>query len=341
MPDGKHLLVIFHDLSSDWNGQVGEIATAAGTLHRITNDLNAYSNSTLGVTADGKRLVAIQITPEGGVYTLGSEANAMPSLKQIDNHADYGVAWLPDGRLLSLDYDGHIAVMNGDGSNRSIVYQQHLPMGGLAACSDGQHALFAMTNQSTKAFNIWRLDLQSGSVTTLTQGKFDQSPNCSPDAKNFIYTTVDKGRRVLMQMPLMGGTAHRVSDRLADFGVYSPDGQQIAALMPEGTGVNFRAVIGIIPAQGGLPVKSFPPARSMSTAFQFSADGQSLYYGINERGVSNMVMQRIGEKTAALQTTFKDLTIYGYSYDWKNKRLAIARGRNNTDIVLLTQQQTQ
>ena len=40
-------------------------------------------------------------------------------------------------------------------------------------------------------------------------------------------------------------------------------------------------------------------------------------------------------------TNFNDLTIYGYDYDWKNKRLAIARGRSNTDVVLLTQQQVQ
>ncbi len=48
MPDSKHLVLIFHDVSSDWNGQVGEIAIAAGKLHRITNDLNSYSNLTLG-----------------------------------------------------------------------------------------------------------------------------------------------------------------------------------------------------------------------------------------------------------------------------------------------------
>ena len=65
-PDGEHLVLIFHDLSSDWNGQVGEIAIAAGKLHRITNDLNSYSNLTLGITKDGKQLVAIQITPQVG-----------------------------------------------------------------------------------------------------------------------------------------------------------------------------------------------------------------------------------------------------------------------------------
>jgi hypothetical protein len=144
-----------------------------------------------------------------------------------------------------------------------------------------------------------------------------------------------------MEMPLTGGNAKQLSDRIVDFGVVSPDGQQIAALVSEGTGVNFRAMFAIFPAQGGLPVKTFPPVRSISNIFQYSADGQSLYYPVTERGVSNMVTQPIGSKTAMPVSAFNDLTIYGYDYDWKNKRLALARGRSNTDIVLLTQQQVQ
>ena len=340
MPDGKHLLVIFHDISSDWNGQVGEVAIAAGKLHRITNDLNAYSINTLSVTSDGKQLIAVQITPEAGVFTMASDANPA-SLKQIDNHEDVGVRWLPDGRLLAMDYNGQIAVMNADGSNRAIVFQQHLPMNGLSVCSDGQHALFNMPNQQTKALNIWRLDLQSGSVTALTKGKIDQNPSCAPDSKSFLYTTFDKGKQVLMEMPLNGGQPKQISQRLSEFGIYSPDAQQIAALVIEGTGLNSVPAVGIFPRQGGLPVKTFPTARSIVGYFQYSADGQSLFYPMAERGVSNMAMQTIGSSTVTPQTHFDKYTIYGFDYDWKNKRLALARGRNNTDVVLLTQTQTQ
>ena len=74
LPDSEHLVFIFHDASSDWNGQVGEVAIAAGKLHRITNDLNSYSNLTLGITRDGKQLVAIQITPQAGVYIMSSDS---------------------------------------------------------------------------------------------------------------------------------------------------------------------------------------------------------------------------------------------------------------------------
>ena len=340
-PDGKHLLVIFHDISSDWNGQVGEIAVAAGKLHRITNDLNAYSNLTLSLTSDGKQLIAIQITPEAGVFTMSAAANATDSLKQIDDHRDVSVRWLPDGRLMTIDYDGHIAVMNADGSNRSILYQEHLPMGGLSVCPDGQNALFYMPAKDTKAINVWKLEVQSGAVTALTKGSIDQNPICSPDSKNFLYASVQQGRQLLMEMPLAGGQAKQIGDKTTNFGVFSPDGQQIAALIGEGTGINYRALIAILPAQGGLAVKTFPPARSISNFFQYSADGQALYYPVTERGVSNMVMQPIGSATVTPQTRFDKFTIYGYDYDWKNKRLALARGRNNTDAVLLTQQQGQ
>ena len=88
-------------------------------------------------------------------------------------------------------------------------------------------------------------------------------------------------------------------------------------------------------------MKSFPLERAISNRMQYSADGQSLYYPITQKGVSNMVKQQVGSNGSTLVTNFDDLTIYGYSYDWKNQKLALARGRNNYDIVLLTQQQGQ
>ena len=341
MPDNKHLILIFHDVSSDWNGQVGEIAIAAGKLHRITNDLSSYSNLTLGVTRDGKQLVAVQITPQAGIYTMGADPKASLEAKQVDNHGDIGVGWLPDGRLVTLDYDSHVSLMNADGSNRSIVYQERLPMSGLSVCPDGVNALFSMPNKETKALNIFRLNLQSGAASAVTKGKVDQNASCSPDSKFFLYTSFDQGKQLLWEMPINGGEARKLSGKVTNFGVFSPDGQQVAAMTQEGTGVNFRAMIDILPAQGGLPVKSFPPMRGISNFFQYSADGQSLYYPVTLKGVSNIVMQPVGATSFTQATGFKEFTIYGYSYDWKSKRLAVARGRSNTDVVLLTQQSPQ
>jgi hypothetical protein len=100
-------------------------------------------------------------------------------------------------------------------------------------------------------------------------------------------------------------------------------------------------MIEILPAQGGLPVKTFPPIPAISNIYQFSPDGKFLYYPVTAKGVSNMLAQTVGEKNVTPMTNFNDLLIYGYDYDWKNKRLAVSRGRSNTDVVLLSQQQAQ
>ena len=339
MPDGQHLLLIFHDITSEWNGQVGEVSLSGRKLHRITNDLSSYSNFTLGVTKDGKQLIAVQNTPDSGVYalSLGADGNSTP--KQVDNHGDINVGWLPDGRLVTLDYDGHISTMNADGSSRNVIYQQNLPMQGLTVCPDGAHAFLGMPNRDTKAINIFRLDLQSGTATAVTNGKVEQNPVCSPDSKFFLYTKLENGRQLLMEMPVGGGEAKQLTDKIVNFGVISPDGKQIAALGVEGQGANAKPMIEILPSQGGLPVKSFPPSRFISGLFQYSADGQSLCYPITEKGVSNILMQPIAGGPSSLVTNFDDLVLYGYDFDWKNKELVVARGRTNSDVVLITSSQ--
>ena len=340
-PDGRNLILIFHNTSTDWNGQVGEISLSGGILHRITNDLNSYSNLTLGITKDATQLIAIQNTPEVAAYTMNLEGKVNPSATQVDNHGDVNVAWLPDGRLVTLDNTSHIAIMNADGSSRNVIFQEQLPMGGLSVCPDGANALFYMPNKETDAINIWRLDLQNGRATVATHGKLDQNAFCSPDSKFFLYMTLENGRRRLMQMPISGGEAKQLSDKLVEIAAISPDGKQIATLASEGAGANARGMIEMIPAQGGLPVKSFFPSRSLSSPLQFSSDGQALYYAVTEKGVSNIVTQPITGEEPRPVTNFTDLFIYGFNYDWKNKKLAVARGKPNNDIVLIRQQQAQ
>jgi serine/threonine protein kinase/Tol biopolymer transport system component len=342
LPDGEHLVLIFHDLSSDWNGQVGEIALSSGKLHRITNDLNSYSNLTLAVTKDGKQLIAVQNTLDSAVYTMSSQPNSSASPTMVDNHSNYNdVGWLPDGRLVAMDRDSHISIMNADGSNRSIIFHENLPMGTLSVCPDGSRALFFMANRDTRALNIWSLDLQSDRATRLTNGKFDQIPVCSPDNKYFIYTSFVNGKKLLMKAPITGGGAKKLSDKFVELADISPDGQQILMVAVEGIGANAHGIFEIIPAQGGEPIKSFPPARFLSNVVRYGPDGQSLFYPVTLKGVSNVVNQPVGSATFTQATNFNDLLIYGYSFNWKNKKLAVVRGKNEFDIVLIKQQQGQ
>lgn len=336
LPDSKTVAFIFHDVSTNWDGQIGEATN--GKFRRITNDLNSYSNLTLAVTSDSKQMLAIQITPQISLYVMSSDSNSSAVPVMIDRHGDQSVGWLPDGRILVQDDDGHIATINADGSNRTVIYEQRLPMFGLHVCPNGQHALFSMPNKQTKGINVFRLDIANGNATAVTGGKVDQSPFCAPDIQYFVYSRFENGKASLMRKPLDGGQARQISDDFANFGAISTDGKQIAYLAVEGNGVNTKAVVKVIPADGGAPIKSFDPSPAISGYIRFAPDGQSIYYPVNQKGVANLMRQSINGGDPLALTKFNDLLIYGYDFDWKSHKLVVSRGHTNSDLVLIKQQ---
>lgn len=102
-----------------------------------------------------------------------------------------------------------------------------------------------------------------------------------------------------------------------------------------------KGVIKIIPADGGAPLRSFDALTDISGELQFSQDGKAIYYPVTEKGVSNMVHQPLDGSPPTQVTDFKELTAYGYAYNWPDSKLAISRGRPNNDVVIITQQAAQ
>jgi serine/threonine protein kinase/Tol biopolymer transport system component len=338
-PDGREVFIIIRDVTTRWDGQIGEIDVRSGKFHRITNDLNNYRAGSLALTRDGSQLVAVQGRADIGLYVMPAAARTKSEAKSIDSLGDVSVGWLKDGRLLVADYDSHIATINTDGSNRNVVFQSNLPILGMSVCKDGEHALFTTPTKDAKAINIYRLDIAGGRTAQITSGKFDQSPVCSPDGKFYAYTTFINGKQVLMRMPAEGGEAKQLLDEPVFAAAISPDGQQIALLGLEGQGIQAKTMIKIIPATGGAPIKKFDSHPLISGNLQYSGDGKAIYYPITEKGVSNIVSQSLGGGPPTPVTDFTELDIHGYDYDWANKRLAVTRGKSNSDVVLIKQQQ--
>jgi Tol biopolymer transport system component len=312
----------------------------SGKFRRITNDLNEYNGNTLAITKDGRQLIAVEVTPSVGLYVMSSEPNTAASAP-IDTRGDTSVGWTPDGRLVAIDYDGHIATLNADGSNRTVIYSQRLFMQNLSVCQDGQHVLFSMPNKQTNGLSIFVLDLPSGNAKPLTSGKADQNTVCSPDSKYLLYTKLENGKTLLMRMPLEGGDARQIFEGFATSPTISPDGLQVAVATLEGTGTNAKLLIKIIGPDGGPAIRTVPTSPKISGHMQFSADGKSLYYPINQHGVSNIVRRSIDGGELVAVTNFNDLMIRDYSYDWKNKKLAVARGQTSTDVVLIKEQKSE
>jgi serine/threonine protein kinase/Tol biopolymer transport system component len=340
-PDGKYVYMNFRDATTRWDGQIGEVDVRNGKFRRITNDLNNYFDRSLSVTKDGKQLITVQGQPEIGLYVIPAAPSAAGAGPPVDTHGAVGVGWLKNGRLLAYDYDDRIVSLNADGSDRNVVFENNLPIVNMDVCPNSDRVLFAMPNRQTKSINIFRMDVASGKATPVTNGKYDQNAACSPDGTFFIYTTLVNGKQLAMRMEMSGGEAKQLSDDFVISGAISPDSQQVALMTVQGAGVQINGVVKVIPATGGAPVKSVPEAESISGSLVYAPDGKSLYYPVTEKGVSNLVKQSLDGGSPTRVTDFKELTVYGYSFNWPANKLAITRGKVNSDVVAITEHTAQ
>jgi Tol biopolymer transport system component len=153
-----------------------------------------------------------------------------------------------------------------------------------------------------------------------------------------VYTTLVKGKPLLMRKAWAGGEPKQLSDDFADSADISPDGKYIAMVSVVGSGVQTKVVIKIIPAEGGAPIKVLDTNPLISGPIQYWEDGKAVVYPITEKGVSNLVKQSLDGGSPTQVTAFNDLISYGFAYNWPADKLAIARGKLNSDVVVITQQ---
>jgi len=340
-PDGGYIFVNFRDANTRWGGQIGVINVRHGKFQRITNDLTNYSDRSLAVTKNGRQLAVIQGLPEIGLYVTPAAPKTGEQPTPVETRGDVSVGWLKDGRLLVTDYEGHISAVNPDGSNRNMIFETSLPIIGLSVCQNADRALFGMPNEKTKGINIFRLNVGGGRPTAVTKGKFDQNVSCSPDGKFFVYTSLVNGKQLLMRIAMEGGEPKQLSNDFVFGTAVSPDAQYVATVSVEGQGVVTKGTIKVIPSNGGAPIKSIPVEQSLSGGLRFSADGKALYYPVTEKGVSNLVKQSLDGGPPVSLTEFNDLNFYGYDFDWSKNKLAVTRGKLNSDVVVITEQAAQ
>ena len=183
LPDSRTLAMIFQDVTTNWDGQIGEVSARNGQFRRITNDLNNYSSADPGCHQRCQRTGRRAVDSAPSAFTrLSSEPNASGTPTMVDNREDVNVGWTSDGKLVAIDWEGHIVSMNADGSNRTVVFSDRLFMTDLSVCQDGRHVLFSMPNKETKGFSVFLLDLQAGTTKPITFGKADLNAFCSPDS---------------------------------------------------------------------------------------------------------------------------------------------------------------
>jgi Tol biopolymer transport system component len=337
LPDQSGLLVI---TSATWNGaaQIWLQPFPKGEPQRITNDINNYFSVKL--TADGKQFAAVQSQRSLTMFVGAASKPAEGSPISVSHSDGIGLAWMPDGKLLSQDTRSQFSLASADGKDRVVAFQVRGDVwnGAFSICGGG--SFLVLTESTGVHSSIWRVDTSGGNFQPLSKDHDDGSADCSPDGNWIIYTSAsEKGDR-LMRVPAAGGSPASLLAASQVVGRYSPDGKQIGILMEEGEGEAIHTKLAVMDSATGRITRTFDiatsvPDNSDGWSLRWTSDGKALTFPLAQGATTNLWIQPVSGGKPRQITYFPD-SVIAYAWSPDGKRLALTREVNSSDVVLFS-----
>jgi serine/threonine protein kinase len=334
MPDGSGVLGLLHGSSSSFNQtQIAFVTYRGGKLIPITHDTNAYSF--VSVAANGRILTTV--LSEGRWYLDVIPVSTLPStVHQVASaEAFTNFTWTGDGALIADQKSTLNRIDPVSGSRAIMATEEGSASGNPSACANGRYVVFEMAlRKGSSDDNLWRMDSSGGNVKQLTTGKNDNHPVCSSDSQWMYYlqqgdqasvarVSMDGGvPQVLSQIPVVGN----------EFDV-SPDGKLAAFATLEHSGEHKVTLVMVATDSGQARRLDFE--HEIFGLLRFSPDSKGVVYATRNRGVDNLWLQPLDGAKGKQITDFTSEHIYDFHWSFDGKQLAMVRGHNDSDVVLI------
>jgi len=341
LPDGSGLFITARERGSELF-QIWLVSYPRGEVRRITNDINNYRF--ISLTSDSSMLAAVQIDRQSNIWVapVGDTGNAKQiTFKNYDGDNDQGLSWTVGGQLVYATRAGgksEIWIMDEDGSNQRKLTDDSSSNYMPAVTPDGRYIIFVSDRGGGKP-HLWRMDIDGGNPKQLTNGPIEFLPQISPDGKWVVYHSYTSGVTTLWRTPVDGGESVLLTDRVLDtYSSVSPDGKFVSCLYLDEHDGKKDWKIAVVPFEGGPPVKLFDvrPSPISFAPLPWTNDGKSLMYLDKKNGISNIMQLTIESGESRQMTNFTSDRIFYFDWSIDGKRLAIARGKVNQDVVLIS-----
>jgi Tol biopolymer transport system component len=339
LPDGSGLLLAIRAGTPGARGQIWYIGYPGGDVRRFTNDPTDYSTCCLGLTQDGKTLAVMQNSLIADLWV--SHSGALDDARQVSSGEPHPLAgWAADGKLLTTGVDGHLLRLAADGSNSVHVPLREAPDILPAACGDGRYLAYVSRTGPTS--DVWRVDAaDGGNPMQLTKlgtvvMRAGSKIACSADGKwvAFLVTNPTAGASA-WKVPVDGGEPTKLTENIDRPRIaFSPDDKMVAVHLWGKTSTS-PSVLAAIPAQGGEPLFHFDAPPGMF-GLSWSPDSKNFQYVLTRDGVSNLWEQPLSAGAARQLTHFKAGTIFDFAWSADGKQLVLARGNQNSNVVLIS-----
>jgi Tol biopolymer transport system component len=239
---------------------------------------------------------------------------------------------MPSGSIVFANEDGNLFAVNSDGSGHTLLTPNQRQNWGPSACGDGRYIVF-VSYQEQKV-GVWRMDADGSNPVRLADESFAWSPRCSPDGKWVVY--LQGASSIMVQVPVSGEKPPQVitQDSSFSFLSISPDGKLIVYLVMA-SAISKPNQIKVIPFGGGTPIYQFdwPGAAG---APHWAPDGKAVEYVLTQERVSNIWQQKLTGGPPKQITNFKSGLIFAFDWSRDGKQLALTRGSENSDVILIS-----
>ncbi len=335
LSDGSGLIVAAVPRLISAGTQLWHVAYPGGGVRRVTNDLNAYGTSSLGLTADSKTLVTVQADKSAQIWVVATDDATRA--KQITNGKYDGdsLSWTPDGRVLYTAPSGEqldIWSIASDGTtNRQLTTDAYIESLGCVS-SDGAHIVFSSNRSGS--FNLWRLDSGASDQKQLTQGpEVDSQSACSPDGQWVLFRSFRQGKSTFWKVPMLGGTPEQVVDKSATWAAISPDGKFLALRYFDDQANRNRILV--MPFAGGPPITILEVASSRDVGLGWTPDSKSVTYADSRDQADNIWSLPLDGGPPKQLTNFSSGLIFAFQMSRDGKQIALSRGSQTDDVILL------
>jgi Tol biopolymer transport system component len=334
--DQSGLLFVASDKGHNVPSQVWQISFPSGETRQLTHDLTDHLYLT--VTADDKTIVSIQREDFAGVwYSTNADVNNAQLISKPKHEGSWGMTLAPDGRIVyvsNVSGATEVWIMNKDGSDARQLTNDGISKYTPTVTGDGRYIVFVSEKGGE---HLWRINLDGTQPIQLTSGGSEANPRASRDGKWVVYDSWTNGTERLFRLPIDGGEPTMLTDHTATESDISPDGKFVACFYLNEQG-NKNWAIGIIPFEGGEPVKFLPVPQTVAVDNSplYTPDGKSVTYIDWTGDVSNLWSVPIDGGPAKQLTNYKKDYIFRREWTRDGKQVAIVRGSETSDAVMIT-----
>src|SRR4029077_6689938 len=159
LPDNSGLVMTAQPESSSIGTQGWFLPYSGGKARRITNDLNAYGEVSLGLTADSATIATIRQINESSIWITAPNEDESHARQIVKTNLPDTLAWTPDGKIVFASRTGEnwdLWISNSDGTGATQLTADQFIEQQPTMSPDNRYVIFQSNRSGGR--NIWRID---------------------------------------------------------------------------------------------------------------------------------------------------------------------------------------